>query len=86
MQTTDGRAEMGKVMERGRADPEIDAQSFENVVKIVSAALKEIMDQDDCDNALLYMDLVGIFTCGPKKVSKHPHVKSSPLQAKYMFC
>lgn len=85
LQTTDGRAELIKLMEGGRADPEIDAQSFENVVKLLSAALKEIMDQDDCDNALLYMDAVGIFTCGPKKVSQHPHIKSSPLWKDMQF-
>jgi hypothetical protein len=83
LQTMDGRSDLVTVMQTGRSNPEIDAQSYENLVKLLSTALTMIMDHDDCDNAMAYMDIVSVFHTGAgdaaKNVGDHPSIRNSPL-------
>lgn len=83
LQTMDGRTELVTVLQQARIDPEVDAQTYENIVALLGTALQMIVDNDDCDNAMAYIDIVGAFRTGSgdgaRTVGDHPTVKKSPL-------
>ncbi len=79
----DGRTELVTVLQLGRGNPEVNAQTFNNIVSLLGTALKMIMDNDDCDNAMAYIDIVSVFHTGTgdgaRNVGEHPTVKNAPL-------
>ena len=89
LQMGDGRAALAKAMELGSSDPEVDGQTFDNLVRLVAAALECIHDNDDSQNASAFMKLVGTFytTDGGarKALSEQPQIKSAELWTDMKF-
>ena len=83
LQTMDGRTDLVTTLQLGRAHPEVDAQTYENIVSLLDKALQMIMDNDDCDNAMAYLDIVNAFQTGSgdgaRNVGEHPTIRNSPL-------
>ena len=55
LQMGDGRAALAKAMEIGSSDPEVDGQTFDNLVRLVAGALECIHDNDDSQNASAFV-------------------------------
>jgi hypothetical protein len=90
MMGEDGRSALTGVLEAGRMAPRLDARTYFNLVRILEAAMRGVLEQNDMQNASALLTMVNVYYRLEKTgknhfVSQEQQIRDSPLWRSLRF-